>query len=102
MQLQRKDVLRGLKKKGFREDKTCNRDHTVLAYYDANGRDSGISTAVSRGAKYRELGPPLVAAMSRQCRLARKEDFRDLVECSMSREAYECELTKTGVLGSTD
>ena len=98
MQLQRRDVLKGLKKKGFREDETCNRDHTVLAYFDENGRDSGISTGVSRGTKYREIRDDLLVKMARQCRLERKEEFRDLVNCPMSREEYERRLARVHVL----
>ena len=96
MQLQRRDVLTGLKKKGFREDTKCNRDHTVLAYYDENGRFSGISTSVSRGTKYREIRDDLLFKMARQCRLERKEEFLDLVKCPMSREQYEHLLVEAG------
>ena len=98
MQLQRRDVLSGLKKKGFLEDKEGDKSHWVLVYYDAGGRFSGITTRLSRGTKYREIRAPLLTKMAKQCRLERKEEFHNLVECPMSREAYECLLVSAGHL----
>ena len=93
MQLQRQVILKGLRNKGFREDKARNYSHTTLRYYDQEGRYLGVTTRVSRGTKYREIRDDLLFKMARQCGLERKEEFRDLVECPMSREAYEQRLT---------
>lgn len=90
MVLERKQVTKALKKKGFEADTGTGdnkRDHDFFHLLDRAGRKSAIFTKTSRGNKYKTLGDPLVAAMARQLRLT-KDQFVDLVKCPLSKEAY--------------
>ena len=86
MQLQRRDILTSLPKKGF--ERSEGTKHTHLLYRNKHGKKLGFSTQVSRGGKYKELGDTLVAAMAAQCGLT-KAQFVELVDCSMSRDDYD-------------
>jgi hypothetical protein len=65
-------------------------------YYTYTTRDGDVSDAVthvSHGTK--EIGDSLLGRMARQCLLPKKEFLR-LVDCSLTREAYEALLTAGG------
>ena len=79
MQLQRRDILTSLPKKGFERSEGAK--HTHLFYLNKHGKKLGFSTQVSRGKKYKELGDTLVATMATQCGLT-KAQFGELVDCS--------------------
>ena len=83
--LERRDVLRNLKRKGFQDDKRTR--HTVLIHRDDEGQKTGVSTVVSRGTKYKTLHSPFVSTMAAQCRLTTAQ-FVKLVGCTMSRDEY--------------
>lgn len=84
MTLERRDVLRGLRKKGFAKDNGAN--HIVL-HHTVDGRDTGVVVTVSRGSKYKTLGHPFVKGMAAQSLLSTKQ-FRKLVSCELSQEDY--------------
>ena len=86
MQIDRKDVLQSLQKKGF----VCTErtKHTFLTYHNKLGKKTRIFTFVSRGTSYKSIQEPLIAKMARQCKLA-NSDFLDLVDCSMSQDTYD-------------
>ena len=84
MTLERREVVKSLRSKGFKKEERAN--HTQLRYW-LGGRKTSVWTQVSRGSQYRDLGPQLERQMAGQCRL-RAQEFRDLVECSMSEDDY--------------
>lgn len=86
MVLKKRRVVAALRKKGFEKDKDGK--HIVLAYRFLDGTPSKIKTHVSHGSKRSDLSDHLIAEMSRQIKLPKKE-FVDLVSCSMSQADYE-------------
>jgi len=87
-----RDVEAGLRKKGF-EQRT--NDHQFFVYYRASDqKKTSIRTKTSHGGS--DLGPVLLGLMAKQCGLS-KEQFLDLVDCPLSREAYE-EILRTAKL----
>ena len=90
--LKRKDVLKNLARKGFRQNDTGK--HTTLIYYNKQGLKTDIFTQVSRGTKYKSLGDQLVSTMANQCRLSVK-DFRSLVDCTLSIDDFDSLVSTT-------
>lgn len=90
--LKARDIARSLLRKGFREDRSG--DHRRFAHVH-EGRLTGVETMISHGEG--EVGAPLVAAMSRQLRLSKKE-FRSLVGCSLSGDGYVALLRDRDVI----
>ncbi len=86
MPVSRTKMLQALQRKGFR--RLNGKKHIQLVYYDKQGRSTQVDTQVSRGSSYKTLGAPLLGAMARQCHLSRVQ-FRNLVDCPMSRDDYE-------------
>jgi len=86
MQLPRNKVLQGLKAKGFQQEEGTK--HIRLIYFNKSGDMTSISTIVSRGSKYRELGDSLISTMAQQCGLS-KQEFVKLVTCTMSQDEYD-------------
>lgn len=84
------DVEAALVLKGFR--KTESHHHRFI-YWTADGRKSPVMTKTSHGEK--EIGDHLLAQMARQCRVSRG-DFLSLVDCPLSRDAYEAKLKAGG------
>jgi hypothetical protein len=87
----KKDVEAGLKRKGFRLDE---RHHHYFLYWTKDGKKSPIRTKTSHGGG-RDLGDTLVRLMAQQCKLT-KAEFEQLVDCALSREAYEATLKERG------
>lgn len=85
MQRDRKNVISGLKSKGFIPHDT---HHKYFVFKTLSGKKTAINTRVSHGTQYKTLGDPLLNAMSKQCQLSKK-DFLNLVDCPLSREDYE-------------
>ena len=84
-----KDVIRGLKKKGFCQSQS---DHTFLIFC-VNGLKTPIRTKVSHGSN--EIDDYLINRMSIQVKLE-KTQFIDLVNCPFSMENYLKELDTKG------
>lgn len=85
-------VENALTKKGFR---ALESHHTMLFFYDENGRRTSIKTKVSHG--HKEISDPILGQMARQCKLARR-DFLNLIDCSLSQSGYEEILKKNNEL----
>ena len=81
--LKTRDIINNLGKKGF--DVNNTRDHIWLNYLTPEGRKTMIRTKLSHGED--SIGDPLISAMAKQTQL-RKNEFINLVSCSMSREEY--------------
>ncbi len=76
-QRKRRKIRKALLKKGFTEDSKRGHDLYIFVY---EGRETDISTAMSRGSNYKEIGTGLISSMSRQLYLTRN-DFLEVVDC---------------------
>jgi hypothetical protein len=92
MAIDRRSVVAALEKKGF---SASAGDHNFFTYQTSDGQKTSVWTKTSHGSSHRTLGDPLVSAMAKQCGLT-KGQFNQLVECPLSREAYEQILIDTG------
>lgn len=92
MPLDRADIEAALTKKGFTE--RPDGDHRYYRLF-VDGKYTGILTKTSRGSKYKTLSDGLVAAMAKQLGLTNKQ-FRELVECTMSGDAYLATVRASG------
>jgi hypothetical protein len=79
------DVESALKKKGF--DKTEG-DHHWFVYVTMEGEKTTSRTKTSHTQKMKDIPDNLLSQMARQCKLSKRE-FLDLIDCPLSREAYE-------------
>jgi hypothetical protein len=84
-------VSSSLEAKGFRRSDT----HHMFFHLWVGGLRTAIHTKMSHGE--REIGDPLVSAMSRDLKLSRK-DFTRLIECPMSQQEYIQQLRCNGHL----
>ena len=87
----RKGVMAALERKGFAASEG---DHTYYIYHTADGRKTLAKTKVSHSGK--DIADPILGMMARQCKLTATQ-FRDLVDCPLSREAYENILKTQGL-----
>lgn len=85
MQRTRLEIKSALTTKGFVR---ANGDHDFMIYFTKEGKRTALRTKVSHGGGGKSVGDPLLAQMARQCGLTKK-GFIDLVDCPMSRDAYE-------------
>ena len=82
-------VIAALKNKGFMEDREGH--HVFLIYERLDGRRTEVRTRVSHQSSGGDISDNLLGAMSRQVRLSRR-DFEQLLDCPLTREAYEEKL----------
>ena len=94
MTLQRRAVERALRNKGFRRE---DRHHRFFIYYTAAGEKTPVRTKTSHGRGGNDIKDDVVSRMAQQCRITNQQ-FRQLVDCSLSQDDYEQELTDLGVL----
>jgi hypothetical protein len=92
MPLERSAVAAALTFKGF---KSAEGDHTFFIYYAQSGKKSPVRTKTSHGSGHKDIADNLVSQMAKQCKLTTKE-FRDLVDCPLSRQVYEAKLVEKG------
>jgi hypothetical protein len=85
-------VEKGLKAKGF-EPK--DGDHHYFIYHTKVGKKTSVFTKTSHSGK--ELSDSLIGFMAKQCKLS-KANFLQLVDCPMSRDAYEADLISRGIV----
>ncbi|MFZ4791823.1 MAG: hypothetical protein ACOYMW_13200 [Candidatus Competibacteraceae bacterium] len=85
-------VEKGLKAKGFQSE---SGDHRYFHYYSTSGKKTRVFTKTSHGTN--EIDDILLARMAKQCQLFRP-DFDLLIDCPLSREAYERKLIEKGVV----
>lgn len=86
------DVERALLNKGFRKKEG---DHHFFIYHSKAGRKTAVFTKTSHGE--REISDHLLGKMAKQVRLSNRE-FDDLVDCPLSRDAYEVKLIGKGLV----
>lgn len=84
-----RDIRKALLDKGFEEENT----HHEMYWLRVDGKRTSIRTRISNGKK--EYGDNLLAQMARQVKLTRDE-FDDLVDCPLSKEAYAKKLMEAG------
>ena len=84
-----------MKQKGFREEEKAKHRYYHFTY---NGKDTGVSTFVSRGTKYKEISDSLLSKMWKQLHLNKKQDLLDLVDCPMATEQLIALLQTKGIL----
>ena len=70
-------------------------DHNFFVYHSKAGKKTRVRTKTSHGSK--EIDDNLLAQMARQCTLSNK-DFGLLVDCPLSRDAYETKLLAAGAV----
>ena len=87
----RRAVMAALERKGF---VASEGDNTYYIYHTADGRKTLAKTKVSHSGK--DIADPILGMMARQCKLTAPQ-FRNLVDCPLSREAYETILRNQGL-----
>ena len=87
----RRTVMSALVRKGFAASEG---DHSYYIYHTADGRKTLAKTKVSHSGK--DIADPILGMMARQCKLTAPQ-FRNLVDCPLSREAYEGILREQGL-----
>lgn len=88
MPRRKQDVERSLVRKGFKQREG---DHHYFVYFNVAGQKTAKFTKTSHTPKMREIPDGLLSLMAKQCGL-NKSDFLDLVDCPLSREAYEAKV----------
>jgi hypothetical protein len=79
------DVESALKRKGFNQTEG---DHHWFVYVTIEGEKTTSRTKTSHTQKMKDIPDNLLSQMARQCKLSKK-DFLDLIDCPLSRDAYE-------------
>ena len=87
----RRAVMASLERKGF---VSAEGDHTYYIYHTVDGRKTLAKTKVSHSGK--DIADAILGMMARQCKLTTPQ-FRDLVDCPLSREGYEGILKAQGL-----
>lgn len=94
MPLKRSAVESSLEAKGF---KKASGDHSFYIYHTKSGLKTIVRTKTSHGSGYKDISDDLVSKMAKQCKLTTK-DFRNLIECPLSRDEYETKLVQQGLV----
>lgn len=84
MVLEKNKAYKNLKKKGFEDSLDHSNDHKYLEFF-FEGKMI-LYTKLSHGSK-KDLDDYLIKQMSSQCKLT-KQQFADLVNCPLSKEAF--------------
>ncbi|MGL6193315.1 MAG: hypothetical protein ACRC2T_00665 [Thermoguttaceae bacterium] len=80
-----RDIDSALQKKGFCRE--LGGDHVYYYLTDANGKHLGILTKISHGMMGQTIGSELIARMSKQLGLSKKQ-FLDFIDCTLNEEDY--------------
>jgi hypothetical protein len=94
----RKTVEAALTKKGFEKVES---DHHYFIYFTLDGRKTRARTKTSHSPKVKDIADNLIGQMARQCLLT-KPEFLKLVDCPMTRDDYERELTDQGEIQASE
>lgn len=89
-------VQNALQRKGFRRS---DNDHAKFTYFTLAGDKTSVWTKTSYGSSHKDLIDDNLSKMARQCRLSNKE-FANLVDCPLTREAYEALLISNKQIAS--
>lgn len=84
-------INKALTKKGFKKE---NKDH-YFYYYTHNGKKTNIFTKFSHSST--EIGESLIKMMADQVHLE-KDEFKKLIECTLSGEEYKKILINKGFI----
>jgi predicted RNA binding protein YcfA (HicA-like mRNA interferase family) len=87
-----RDVSKALKAKGFGED--VSKDHVYYFFFD-KGKRTAINTKISHGET--EISDHLFSSMAKQIKLTTGQ-FRNFVDCRLSREGYAAVLVEANHL----
>lgn len=87
----RRVVMAALERKGF---SASEGDHTYYIYHTTDGRKTLAKTKVSHSGK--DIADAILGMMARQCKVTVAQ-FRDLVDCPLSREEYQELLAAQGL-----
>lgn len=82
--LKRENIEKMLLKKCFAP--STSKDHRFYSFFDENGV-LVARTKVSHGTKYKDINDFLIVQMAKQCHLS-KEEFLQLIDCSLSANEY--------------
>lgn len=85
MTRERSDIDSALQRKGFEK---IEGDHWFYIYWNLSGKKTMKKTKISRGTSHKTVGDILLGKMARQIGLS-KMQFLELVDCTLSRSAYE-------------
>jgi len=85
-------VARALCTKGFID---TGKDHYRFIYYTLSRIKTAVHTKISRGTSHKSISKGVLDLMAKQCRLTNAE-FRELLDCPLSREGYEDLLKSRG------
>lgn len=88
----KRDVEAALLAKGF---VARSSDHNYFHYYSESGEKTRIKTKTSFGHKPKDIQGDLIRNMAGQCALT-VEQFLGLIDCPLSRSAYEQLLVQKG------
>ena len=94
MSLKRRDIEKALERKGFKREEG---DHSFFIYYTRAGRKTIVRTKTSHGRGSEDIRGALISRMAKQCKLT-NGDFRQLVDCRLSRKGYENKLEASGAV----
>ena len=94
MPRQKRDIEAALTAKGFSPG---SGDHHFYVYFTLDGRKTRARTKTSHTAKMKDVPDNLLSEMAKQCKLT-KPQFLDLVDCPLTRQAYETALAARGEL----
>ena len=94
MPIPNREIQSGLRRKGFVQK---NKGHKTLRYIASDGTRTSIFTHYSHGSGGRDVKDRVIGMMARQCKISTKQ-FRQLVGCPLTIQAYEELLCQRGVL----
>lgn len=75
-------------------------NHSFFIYCTQAGKKTTVRTKTSHGRGNQDIGDRLTSRMAKQCKLT-NADFRQLVDCRLSRKRYEEKLKASGAVGSS-
>ncbi len=81
-----KKIEKNLLKKGFK--KRDGKKHSLYVFHYSDGTKTGMKTIMSHKTPGRDIGDTLLSSMAKQVGLT-LEQFLNLVDCPLSRDAYE-------------
>lgn len=87
-------VKSSLRKKGFEQ---IEGDHHYFLYITHEGKRTTIRTKTSHTPKMKDIPDNLLAQMAKQCQVT-KQEFVNLLDCSLDRAGYEKILSDKGFL----
>ncbi|MEC4895386.1 MAG: hypothetical protein SAL07_22340 [Oscillatoria sp. PMC 1051.18] len=85
MPRQKAKVESALQAKGFQQSE---KHHHYFVYYTTDGKKTTAKTKTSHTKKMKDIPDNLLSQMAKQCQIT-KQEFLDLVDCSLSRDKYE-------------